>query len=316
MSRAGRAGRHHGARPADRARRRPAVAAELALDGADDVVELERLRSVDGEPNHVAHSFLPAARYPAGGRRRTSARARCTTSCAASTAPTWRTPGSSSTSAPRPPTRPTCCASSPARRCSSSGRRSATAPGIRWCTASPGCGPTSARSSSRSRSAAADDGCHRCAGLGHGRPGRARGAVAEVWRALAVLQPYCAVCDVSYVVSGSGGAGTTFVCASRAGSTAGSPGRRARRATIVDWRPGRLVATRLVLTPETWTTRIELADTDGGGTRVTMTITHEPTGRRPARPAAAARGPSAAGPADGGRRAGEGAGARRRAGPG
>src|SRR4051794_29619440 len=29
------------------------VGAELALDGASDVVELERLRSVDGEPNHV-----------------------------------------------------------------------------------------------------------------------------------------------------------------------------------------------------------------------------------------------------------------------
>ena len=40
-----------------------AVAVELALDGAADVVELERLRSVDGEPNHVAHSFLPATLY-------------------------------------------------------------------------------------------------------------------------------------------------------------------------------------------------------------------------------------------------------------
>ena len=40
------------------------VAEELALDGATDVVELERLRSVDGAPNHVAHSFLPAALYP------------------------------------------------------------------------------------------------------------------------------------------------------------------------------------------------------------------------------------------------------------
>jgi GntR family transcriptional regulator len=40
------------------------VAAELALDGAVDIVELERLRSVDGAPNHVAHSFLPAALYP------------------------------------------------------------------------------------------------------------------------------------------------------------------------------------------------------------------------------------------------------------
>jgi DNA-binding GntR family transcriptional regulator len=39
------------------------VAVELALDGTADVVELERLRSLDGEPNHVAHSFLPAARY-------------------------------------------------------------------------------------------------------------------------------------------------------------------------------------------------------------------------------------------------------------
>jgi DNA-binding GntR family transcriptional regulator len=41
-----------------------AIAVELGLDGAEDVVELERLRSVDGEPNHVAHSFLPATLYP------------------------------------------------------------------------------------------------------------------------------------------------------------------------------------------------------------------------------------------------------------
>ena len=41
-----------------------AVAVELSLDGAADVVELERLRTVDGLPNHVAHSFLPAALYP------------------------------------------------------------------------------------------------------------------------------------------------------------------------------------------------------------------------------------------------------------
>jgi hypothetical protein len=46
----------------------------------------------------------------------------------------------------------------------------------------------------------------------------------------------------------------------------------------VEWKPRRSVTTRLVLTPETWTTRIELADTETGGTRVTMTITHEPTG--------------------------------------
>jgi GntR family transcriptional regulator len=41
-----------------------AVATELLLDGPEDVVELERLRTVDGLPNHVAHSFLPARLYP------------------------------------------------------------------------------------------------------------------------------------------------------------------------------------------------------------------------------------------------------------
>jgi GntR family transcriptional regulator len=41
-----------------------AVVAELALDPGEEVVELVRLRSVDGAPNHVAHSFLPAALYP------------------------------------------------------------------------------------------------------------------------------------------------------------------------------------------------------------------------------------------------------------
>jgi len=103
----------------------------------------------------------------------------------------------------------------------------------------------------------------------------ARGAV---WRALAVLEPYCAVCDVSYVTAGTGspGVGTTFVCApGRLDGAPPAPG--APQGEIVDWLPKRLVTTRLVLTPETWTTRIELADTEGGGTRVTMTITHEPT---------------------------------------
>ena len=41
-----------------------AIAGELDLEVAADVVELVRLRSVDGAPNHVAHSFLPAARFP------------------------------------------------------------------------------------------------------------------------------------------------------------------------------------------------------------------------------------------------------------
>jgi hypothetical protein len=101
----------------------------------------------------------------------------------------------------------------------------------------------------------------------------------EVWRALALLEPYCAVCDVSYVMTGTGrpGIGTTFVCApGRLDGEPPAPG--APQGEIVDWTPKRLVTTRLVLTPETWTTRIELDDTDAGGTRVTMTIAHEPRG--------------------------------------
>ena len=95
----------------------------------------------------------------------------------------------------------------------------------------------------------------------------------RVWRALAVLQPYCAVCDVSYVVTGSG-VRTTFVAGP--GRLEGEPPPGSPVGTVTEWRPGRIVATRLDLTPETWTTRIELADADGGGTRVTMTLTHAP----------------------------------------
>jgi len=98
---------------------------------------------------------------------------------------------------------------------------------------------------------------------------------AEVWRAVAVLQPYCRTCDVSYVVTGSG-RGATFVAVP--GRLEGPPPEGAPRGEIVEWKPGRVVATRVDLTPETWTTRIELADTDAGGTRVTLTVTHEPRG--------------------------------------
>ena len=42
----------------------PAIAAELGIPTADDVVELVRLRSVDGLPNHVSRSFVVADRYP------------------------------------------------------------------------------------------------------------------------------------------------------------------------------------------------------------------------------------------------------------
>jgi len=102
----------------------------------------------------------------------------------------------------------------------------------------------------------------------------------EVWRALAVLEPYCAVCDVSYVLGETGAGpdvGTTFVCAP--GRLDGvEPAAGAPRGEIVAWEPEVLVTTRLVLTPEIWTTRVELSDTASGGTRVSIAITHEPTG--------------------------------------
>jgi hypothetical protein len=102
---------------------------------------------------------------------------------------------------------------------------------------------------------------------------------AEVWRALAVLEPYCAVCDVSYVLGEAGrgpAVGTTFVCApGRLDGTEPAPG--APRGEIIAWEPERLVTTRLELTPETWTTCIELSDTESGGTRVCIEIAHEPT---------------------------------------
>jgi hypothetical protein len=100
----------------------------------------------------------------------------------------------------------------------------------------------------------------------------------EVWQALAVLEPYCAVCDVSYVVGeGRIGKGTEFVCAP--GRLDGAePPAGAPRGQILEWTPRKLVATRLVLTTETWTTRIELADAAGGGTRVTMTVALESDG--------------------------------------
>jgi hypothetical protein len=99
----------------------------------------------------------------------------------------------------------------------------------------------------------------------------------RVWRALAVLEPYCAVCDVSYVVDGeAAGPGTTFVCVPGTLAEGQTPRAGAPRGEIVEWEPERVVTTRLELTPEVWTTRIELADADAGGTRVTVTLTHRP----------------------------------------
>lgn len=99
-----------------------------------------------------------------------------------------------------------------------------------------------------------------------------------VWQALTALEPYCRVCDVSYVVSGAvAGRGTSFVCVP--GRLNGrSPAATALRGEITEWDPPRLVGTRLELTRETWTTLLELADTATGGTRVTITVTREPRG--------------------------------------
>ncbi|MGY1785228.1 SRPBCC family protein [Geodermatophilus sp. SYSU D00698] len=99
----------------------------------------------------------------------------------------------------------------------------------------------------------------------------------RVWRALAVLEPYCAVCDVSYVVEGGrSGKGARFVCVPGRLAADRTPREGAPRGEIVEWEPGRVVTTRLELTPETWTTRIELDDAADGATRVTVTLTHEP----------------------------------------
>lgn len=100
----------------------------------------------------------------------------------------------------------------------------------------------------------------------------------QVWRALAVLEPYCAVCDVSYVVSGEAGKGAAFVCVPGRLEAGRAPAAGAPRGEIVEWDPPRLVATRLELTPEIWTTRIELADAGASATRVTVTVTHQPRG--------------------------------------
>ena len=100
-------------------------------------------------------------------------------------------------------------------------------------------------------------------------------APAQVWEALAVLKPYCGVCDVSYVVTGSG-RGSTFVCVP--GRVDGSSPARGTRGEIVEWTPPRRVTTRLERAGEVWTTRLELTGTASGGTSVAVTLSCEPTG--------------------------------------
>jgi hypothetical protein len=100
----------------------------------------------------------------------------------------------------------------------------------------------------------------------------------RVWEALAVLAPYCAVCDVSYVVEGSDAPdrGTRFVCVPGRLDDGAQPPAGAPQGEIVEWVPQERVTTRLRLTPETWTTTIELADAGPGATLVTITVGHEP----------------------------------------
>ncbi len=100
----------------------------------------------------------------------------------------------------------------------------------------------------------------------------------RVWEALAVLAPYCAVCDVSYVVEGTGAPdrGTRFVCVPGRLDDGAQPPAGAPQGEIVEWVPRERVTTRLRLTPETWTTTIELADAGPGATLVTITVSHEP----------------------------------------
>jgi uncharacterized protein YndB with AHSA1/START domain len=99
---------------------------------------------------------------------------------------------------------------------------------------------------------------------------------AQVWEALAVLRPYCAVCDVSYLVTGSG-RGATFVCVpGRVDGDAAVP--RGTTGEISEWAPPRRVTTRLERAGEIWTTRLELTPTASGGTQVGVTLHCETTG--------------------------------------
>ncbi|WP_116453444.1 STAS domain-containing protein [Blastococcus litoris] len=104
-----------------------------------------------------------------------------------------------------------------------------------------------------------------------------------VWEALTARSPYCPVCDVSYVFAEDRDApagavlskGTVFVCV-RGQLNGGPPPDDAVRGEIVELVEQRCVATRLEWRPETWETRIELADAETGRTNVTVTVTHEP----------------------------------------
>ena len=105
-----------------------------------------------------------------------------------------------------------------------------------------------------------------------------------VWQALAVLGPYCPVCDVSYrAPDGDRDAlrmelGATFVCIPGHDVDESTGNASAPRGEVIDWDPPRRVGTRLELTLETWTTRIDLEDSGADQTRVTVTLTYRAKG--------------------------------------
>lgn len=103
-----------------------------------------------------------------------------------------------------------------------------------------------------------------------------------MWEALTALTPYCTVCDVSYVFSGSADVGTSarmhegmrFICAPGRLDGA-SPPQGAAAGVIVDWVAQRRIGTQLDVASERWRTGIELTDAGEGSTRVTVTVTRE-----------------------------------------
>ncbi len=98
----------------------------------------------------------------------------------------------------------------------------------------------------------------------------------DVWSAMAILLPYCSVCDVSVAVDSPGdlGAGTKFRAFSgRAGQTDGKPTAEGGMAgEIVDWSPQHSVATRLDATDETVVVRVEMAPASPDTTLVTISV--------------------------------------------
>ena len=104
-----------------------------------------------------------------------------------------------------------------------------------------------------------------------------------VWQALAILGPYCPVCDVSYRDPDGDdvvrmGRGARFVCMPGHAVDGSIGDAAAPQGEVIDWEPPRRVATRLELTPETWTTRIDLENIGAGQTRVTVTLTFRAKG--------------------------------------